>query len=172
MLRRQFELRADKIWIVGHFARAGFVTNHAENNGDEKECRDCCDQQAADDRAAERRVLLAAFAEAERHRQHADDHGERGHQHRAQPRVTGVESRRRARSCPRCSCSFAKVTIRMLFAVATPMLMIAPISDGHVERGVREEQHPHDAGERAGQRGDDDERIESRTGSSRPSGNR
>ena len=32
-------------------------------------------EQAADDGAAERRVLFAAFAEAERHGQHAEDHG-------------------------------------------------------------------------------------------------
>ncbi len=31
---------------------------------------------------------------------------------------------------PRASSSFAKLTTRMLFAVATPMHMIAPVSDG------------------------------------------
>ena len=50
----------------------------------------------ADDRAAERRVLLAAFAQAERHRDHADDHRERRHHDRAEgasrrPRVLPSE---------------------------------------------------------------------------------
>ena len=48
----------------------------------------------------------------------------------------------------------------MLFAVATPMHMIAPISEGTLKRGLRDEQHPDDAGQRAGQRHQDDERIE------------
>src|SRR5438874_13715601 len=42
--------------------------------------------ETADDRAAQRRILLTAFAEAQRHREHADDHRERGHEHRAQAR--------------------------------------------------------------------------------------
>ena len=71
MLSDWFKWCTDKIWIVGRFAQAGFVTNHAENNGDEKECRYCCDKQTANDRATERRVLFAAFAETERHRHHA-----------------------------------------------------------------------------------------------------
>src|SRR5579859_5449994 len=39
---------------------------------------------AADDRAAHRRLLLGALAEAERERQHAEDHRGGGHQDRAQ----------------------------------------------------------------------------------------
>src|SRR5437868_14477878 len=39
---------------------------------------------AADDRAAHRRLLLGAFAEAERERQHAEDHRGGGHQDRPQ----------------------------------------------------------------------------------------
>ena len=39
------------------------------------------DDQSADDGAPERRVLLAAFAEREGHRQHAKDHRGGGHQH-------------------------------------------------------------------------------------------
>ncbi len=36
----------------------------------------------------------------------------------------------------------------MLFAVATPMHMIAPISAGTLKRRMREEQKQHDAGQR------------------------
>ena len=48
----------------------------------------------------------------------------------------------------------------MLLAVATPMHMIMPGERRNVERGVRDQQHPEDAGQRAGQRRDDDEGIE------------
>ena len=88
------------------------------------------EHQAADHRAAERRVLLAAFAEPERHRHHADDHRERGHQHRPEAREARVERRLRRATRRGASSSFAKLTTRMLFAVATPMHMIAPVSAG------------------------------------------
>src|SRR5580700_2736824 len=48
------------------------------------------EQQAADDGAPQGCVLFAAVAEAKCHGQHADHHGERGHQHRAKPPETGV----------------------------------------------------------------------------------
>ena len=47
----------------------------------------------------ERRVLLGALADAQRHRQHAENHGGRRHQHRTQPRVAG-RKRRRSRALP------------------------------------------------------------------------
>ena len=46
----------------------------------------------------------------------------------------------------------------MLFAVATPMLMIAPIIDSTL-KVVCVRKHPHDACERTRERGDDDEWI-------------
>src|SRR5690349_10741988 len=63
---------------------AGVAMHDAENDRDEDERRRRRENEAADDRTAERRVLFAAFAEAERHRRHADDHRERGHQHRTE----------------------------------------------------------------------------------------
>src|SRR5580765_6734217 len=47
------------------------------------------DDEAADDGAAERGVLFAALAEAERHGQHADDHGEGSHEDGAEARGSG-----------------------------------------------------------------------------------
>ena len=85
--------------------------------------------QAADHRAAERRILLAAFAHPERHRQHADDHRKRRHGDGPDAREAG-RKRRFQRILPSARSSLAKVTIRILFAVATPIHMIAPISDG------------------------------------------
>ena len=65
-----------------------------------------------------------------------------------------------AASAPSASRSRAKLTTRMLLAVATPMHMIAPVNAG-TDKVVRgDKQHPDDAGERRRQRRDDDERIE------------
>ena len=71
-----------------------------------------------------------AFTQAERHRQHADDHSERGHDHGADARKAGRQRRFASRLLPSARSSLAKVTSRMLLAVATPMHMMAPISDG------------------------------------------
>ena len=57
----------------------------------EEERRDGREYQPADDGAAERGILLTALAEAERHRDHADDHGGRRHDHRAQARESRFE---------------------------------------------------------------------------------
>src|SRR5438552_11150497 len=49
---------------------------HAVNNRDEKERGERSENQTANDSAAERRVLFAAFAKTKRERQHTDDHGQ------------------------------------------------------------------------------------------------
>src|SRR5579884_4284005 len=66
--------------------------DQAENDGNEHQRRESCNEKTADHRAAERRILLAAFAEAHCHRQHPDDHCKRGHQYRAEARDTRFES--------------------------------------------------------------------------------
>ena len=48
-------------------------------------------EQATDDRASQRRVLLAAIAKAKRHRHHADDHGERCHDDWPEPCGAGLK---------------------------------------------------------------------------------
>ena len=48
--------------------------------------RDRRAEQSADHSPAERRVLFPALAKAERHRQHAQYHGRRRHQHGPEPR--------------------------------------------------------------------------------------
>ena len=60
----------------------------------------------------------------------------------------------------RSSRSRAKLMTSMLFAVATPMHMIAPVSAGTDSVVCGGEQHPDDAGQRRRQRRDDDERID------------
>src|SRR5271168_2747893 len=54
---------------------------------------DRCEEQTANNSPAKWRVLLAAFAKAQGHRYHADDHGERRHQHGAEAGKAGLERR-------------------------------------------------------------------------------
>ena len=90
---------------------------------------DCRTQQAADHRTSERRILFAALAETKRHGNHPDNHGQCGHQHRAEPRETRF-NRGLHGVAVKASRSFAKATTRMLLAVATPMHMMDPIKAG------------------------------------------
>src|SRR5207302_7061158 len=69
-------------WGVGDDAM--FLVYHTKYHGNKHEGGDGREDQAADHGPSQRRVLLAAFAEPERHRRHADDHGKRRHQHRAE----------------------------------------------------------------------------------------
>ncbi len=107
------------------------------------------------------RILLAALAQAERHGDHADDHGSGGHDHRADADITCLD-RGFERAFPSCNCSRAKDTIKMLLDVATPMAMMVPVRRWDAQRGSRHQQHPKDSGQGGGQGRDDDERIEPR----------
>src|SRR5581483_983181 len=79
---------------VRGLAPPAVAVKDTEDDRDEYQCRHCSKNQTADNGAAERRVLLTAFAEPKRHRRHADDHGERGHQHRTEADETCLERRR------------------------------------------------------------------------------
>src|SRR5450432_4197130 len=61
---------------VGRGLAALARVHDAEDDGNEYEGGDGGEEEAPDHRAAEGRVLLAAFAQAERHGRHADDHRE------------------------------------------------------------------------------------------------
>src|ERR1700683_4683420 len=69
--------------------------NDAEHHRYEEQCRDRGEYQTADHRATERRILFAALAETQRHRQHADHHCKRRHQYRAQAHESGFQRRLR-----------------------------------------------------------------------------
>src|SRR6266571_1086768 len=135
--------------------------NHRKNAWHEEQSRKSGKNQATDDRAAKRRILLAALAEPHGHRQHADDHGEGGHQHRADAHKSCFE-----RGIQRV------LTLIHLFtseghhqdAVCRGHTHAHDRTGQrrHVEGGVRQQQHPADAGQRARQRGNDNERIEPR----------
>src|SRR5882724_2908873 len=78
-------------WGVG--GDALLLVYHTKYHGNKHQGCDGREDQAADHGPSERRVLFAALAEAQRHRRHADDHGERRHQHRAEPHETGFQRR-------------------------------------------------------------------------------
>ncbi len=102
---------------------------HAEECGNEEQRGYRCEKQAADHGPSQRSVLLAAVSHSQRHRNHADDHGQSGHQHRTKTREARLQGGgNRIFACD--ICSVAKLTTRMLFAVATPMHMMVPMSAG------------------------------------------
>src|SRR5260370_24007033 len=68
------------------------VADNREYAGHEEESRDSCKQQAADDRAAERGVLLSALAQPDRHRNHSDNHPQRRHDYRSQSCIPSLEA--------------------------------------------------------------------------------
>ena len=74
---------------------------------------------------------------------------------RVQPASIAASSDERANSIR----SAAKVTSKIEFAVATPIDMIAPISEGTLKVLCVRKRDRTDAGEGAGQCRDDDERI-------------
>src|SRR5882672_6611832 len=137
------------------------AVNAREDRRHEEKGRYGCKQETADDGASERRILLATLAEPERHRQHADDHGERGHQHGAKAREARLERR----------LGGAQAVIHPLAREADEQEAVRGRNphahDGagecrHAQCRARDEQRPHDAGDGAGQGRDDDEGIQPR----------
>src|SRR6266567_5236801 len=68
-------------------------SNDREDRRHKEESGKCGEQQSADYGAAERSVLLAAFAQPESHGHHADNHGGRCHDDRAQSSCAGFKRR-------------------------------------------------------------------------------
>src|SRR6185312_10176159 len=79
-------LRKDAMRLLAVFTSP----EHGEEIGDDEERRRCGEQQTADHGAGERGVLLLAGA-ADRHWQHADDHGRCRHQHWPDPGMAGID---------------------------------------------------------------------------------
>ena len=63
---------------------------HAENRWNKEQGRYGGEKQTADHGTAKRCILLATIAEAQSHRDHAEDHGERGHEDGAEADEAGV----------------------------------------------------------------------------------
>src|SRR6267154_1018007 len=68
-----------------------FLVYHTKYHGNKHQGGDGRKDQPPDHGPSQRRVLLAALAEPKRHRRHADDHGERRHQHRTESDETGFQ---------------------------------------------------------------------------------
>src|ERR1700693_560160 len=66
------------LWLV----RMPSSMQQAEDCGNEKESGDGGAHQSADHGAAQRRIFFSAIAQTKRHRDHADDHRKRRHEHR------------------------------------------------------------------------------------------
>src|SRR5258708_696216 len=64
---------------------------HRERAGYEKQGSKSREQEAADDRSAERGILLTAFPKTQSHGHHTDNHGERGHDDRTNADEAGFE---------------------------------------------------------------------------------
>ncbi len=62
-----------------------------EEDRDKSQGSKGCEQQAADDGSTQRSILLAAIAESQRHRHHADHHRESRHDDRTEACETGRE---------------------------------------------------------------------------------
>ena len=69
------------------------AVNDAEHGGYKKQggCRR--KEQTADDGPAQGRILFAAFAKAEGHGHHADDHGQGRHHYGTQAGISGLKDR-------------------------------------------------------------------------------
>src|SRR5882724_3407815 len=132
--------------------------NDFENARHKKQSCEGRENQAADDGSSEGSVLLAAFAEADGHGNHADDHGESGHDDRTDADEAGFKSGVEG-----------ILAFGQLFARKRDHQDAVGSGDAHahdgagkrryVQRGVGDQENPADSGESAGERGDDDERI-------------
>src|ERR1700751_5613499 len=65
----------------------------AENRWNEEQRCYSGTQQATDDRSAERCVLLASVTQTQGHRNHANNHGQGGHDYRAKSRISRLYRR-------------------------------------------------------------------------------
>ena len=100
-----------------------------EHRGHEEEGGHRSAQETADDRSPQRRILLPAFAEPERHG-HMPMIMARAVIRTGRNRVKPASTAAAAASPCSPSRSLAKATTRMLLEAATPIDMIAPINAG------------------------------------------
>src|SRR5690242_9112514 len=145
-----------KVNAAAAFAPA---VNHGENAGHEKERREGRENQPADDRTAERGVLLAALAKTDGHRHHADNHRESGHQNgayadkaRFESRVAGVLSFRHLLA--------GKGNHEDAVGGGDAHAHDGAGQRGNVQGGPGNEKNPANARKGAGKSGDDNEGIE------------
>src|SRR5487761_1894010 len=77
--------------LTACFSRGKPLVERSKDDWNKKQGRNGCTQQAAYHSAAKRRLLLRAFADTDRHRNHAGYHRQSRHQNRAPPRATRLK---------------------------------------------------------------------------------
>ena len=110
--------------------RFAAAVNDGEDAGHKEKCCHSREHQAPDDRSAQGRVLLAAFTQAQRHRETCRSPWPAQSSGRGELECNPLPARPARRARPTCIRSRANDTIRMELAVATPMHITAPVSDG------------------------------------------
>ena len=115
--------------------------------------------QSADNCASQRRILLAALAESERHRQHPEHHRERGHQDRAQAGARGLD-----RGGGGWVALLAQFVGKDHNQVAVGDADANRHNRAHqrldIDGGAGQREHPEHASERAGHRQHDHQRLQ------------
>ncbi len=79
--------------LRGGFARLKFFTSSDdhEDGGNKEQRSPGGENQASNHCPTQRSVLLAAFTQAQCHRNHSDDHRQRRHEHRPDTSITSLE---------------------------------------------------------------------------------
>ena len=124
-------------------------------------------EQAADRRNRDRRAEFAAFAGAERRRQHAEDHRHGRHHDRPQPDGPGLEERV-LEGQPVAAYWFVRSTSRIAFFVTRPISITTPIIAGMPRFLPVSQKREQRADERERQRQHDEERLRGTTRTATP----
>src|SRR5215470_3016924 len=130
----------------------------AKDRRNKYQCRNRGAQQSTNDGTAEGSILLASVTNAKRHWNHADDHGQRGHDDRPETRVPCFNRRFHWISVVQESLlgeGNHENAVRCRYAHAHDCAH----QRRDAERSVGDEQKQHDPRKSSGKRGDDDEGI-------------
>src|SRR5713226_2061351 len=135
--------------------------DHGEYNWNKEESCDGGEQQSANNRAAEGRILFTSLAESEGHGHHADDHRESGHHHGPEPSRAGLEGRAEG------ILGLGETLVRKRDDQNAVGRGHADAHDrahqrGHVQGCARQEKHPANSRKSTRQSGDDDESLRPR----------
>ena len=137
----------------------GLPRSRRVNDGHEEERGEGGQGQAADDGPAQRGVLLAAFAQAQGHGQHADDHRQGGHDDGAQARQAGGKGGPPGIGA-RDPLIVGEGDHQDGIGGGHADAHDGAHEGGHADGGVGDPEHPEDAGQCAGKGHENDERVE------------
>src|ERR1035438_1388859 len=132
-----------------------------EDCWNEKESGERGAHQSADHGAAQRRIFLAAIAQAKRHRNHADDHRKRRHQHRPEAGKSGFHGGQRGVTVMR-KAFFGERNHQNAVGGRHPYAHDGAGQSRNAQRSMSDKQKKDNAAKRGWERRDDDEWIEPR----------